>query len=275
MTTTYSIPVLTIAGSDSSGGAGVQADLKTFLANGVYGMSAVTALTAQNTTGVAAIEEATPEFLAAELDAVFTDIEPCAVKVGMVASAALIRVIAEKLKEYHAAHIVVDPVMVATSGAALLAGDAMEVLTGELLPLAEIITPNIPELTRLTGVGIVDLPAMERAARQAAATYHTAVLAKGGHFTDAAVVDLLAYPEEQGGRLESFAAPRSANPNTHGTGCTLSSAIAANLAKGNDLVTAVGQAKAYLTGAINANLDLGKGRGPLHHGWNLSGDFFA
>ena len=159
--------------------------------------------------------------------------------------------------------------------AALLAGDAMEALASELLPLAEIITPNIPELTRLTGVGIVDLPAMERAARQAAATYHTAVLAKGGHFTDAAVVDLLAYPEEQGGRLESFAAPRSANPNTHGTGCTLSSAIAANLAKGNDLVTAVGQAKAYLTGAINANLDLGKGRGPLHHGWNLSGDFFA
>ena len=157
--------VLTIAGSDSSGGAGIQADLKTFLANGVYGMSAVTALTAQNTTGVTAIQEATPEFLAAELDAVFTDIPPRAVKVGMVASAALIEVIAAKLQGYHAPHVVVDPVMVATSGAALIAGDAMEALKTKLLPLAEVITPNLPELTRLTKVGILNMETMEQAAR--------------------------------------------------------------------------------------------------------------
>ena len=265
-------PVLTIAGSDSSGGAGIQADLKTFLANGVYGMSAVTALTAQNTTGVTAIQEAPPEFLAAELDAVFTDIPPRAVKVGMVASAALIEVIAAKLQGYHAPHVVVDPVMVATSGAALIAGDAMEALKTKLLPLAEVITPNLPELTRLTKVGILNMETMEQAARQAAEAFGVAVLAKGGHFKDGAAIDLLAFPD---GRLESYAAPRSTNPNTHGTGCTLSSAIAANLAKGKPLAEAVGDAKAYLTGAIQADLDLGAGRGPLHHGWNLSGSFFA
>ena len=270
MKATQLLPVLTIAGSDSSGGAGIQADLKTFLANGVYGMSAVTALTAQNTTGVTAIEEATPAFLAAELDAVFTDIPPRAVKVGMVSSAALIRVIAAKLAEYHAPHIVVDPVMVATSGAALLAGDAMDALKSELLPLAEVITPNIPELTRLTGVGVLSLEAMEQAARRAAERFHTAVLAKGGHFKDASAIDLLAFPN---GRLESYAAPRSPNPNTHGTGCTLSSAIAAQLAKGKDLTDAVAEAKAYLTGALAAGLDLGQGSGPLHHGWALSGRF--
>ena len=270
MTTKQLLPVLTIAGSDASGGAGIQADLKTFLANGVYGMSAVTALTAQNTMGVQAIQEATPAFLAAELDAVFTDIPPRAVKVGMVSSAALIEVIAAKLKAFHAPHIVVDPVMIATSGAALLAGDAMAAMKTKLLPLAEVITPNIPELTRLTGMGILSRASMEAAARRAAELYGTAVLAKGGHFKDASAIDLLAFPD---GRLASYAAPRIENPNTHGTGCTLSSAITANLAKGYDLADAVSRAKAYLTGAIEAQLDLGAGRGPLDHGWDLATRF--
>ncbi len=272
MTKEQIIPVLTIAGSDASGGAGIQADLKTFLAHGVYGMSAVTALTAQNTLGVRAIEEAAPGFLAAELDAVFEDIPPRAVKVGMVASAALIRVIAEKLRTYHAEHVVVDPVMVATSGAPLLAGDAMDALKEELFPCAEILTPNLPELTRLTGIGIVSEEAMAAAAGQAAQQFDAAVLAKGGHFTGDAATDLLAFPD---GRQIPFSAPRSENPNTHGTGCTLSSAIAANLAKGHPLEEAVRQAKDYLTGAIGYGLDLGQGHGPLWHGWALSGRFFA
>ena len=172
--------VLTIAGSDSSGGAGVQADLKTMLANGVYGMSAITALTAQNTQGVRMVQEATPEFLAAELDAVFEDIRPDAVKVGMVASPALIRVIAEKLQGYGAEHVVVDPVMVATSGAKLLADDAVEVLVQELFPLAEVITPNLPELSVLTGQEIADEAAFQRAAEHLAAQAGVNVLAKGG-----------------------------------------------------------------------------------------------
>ena len=173
--------VLTIAGSDSSGGAGIQADLKTMLANGVYGMSAVTALTAQNTQGVRMVQEVSPEFLAAELDAVFEDIRPDAVKIGMVASPALIHVIAEKLQGYGAEHVVVDPVMVATSGAKLLADDAVEVLVQELFPLAEVITPNIPELSVLTGQEIADEAAFQRAAEHLAAQAHVNVLAKGGH----------------------------------------------------------------------------------------------
>ena len=185
------IPVLTIAGSDASGGAGIQADLKTFLAHGVYGMSAVTALTAQNTQGVRAIQEATPEFLAEELDAVFADIPPRAVKVGMVASAALIHIIAEKLRAYHAEHVVVDPVMVATSGAPLLSGDAMAALADELFPCAELLTPNLPELTRLTGIGIVSGAAMAAAAERAAQRFGTAVLAKGGHAAGDTAADLV------------------------------------------------------------------------------------
>ena len=266
------IPVLTIAGSDASGGAGIQADLKTFLAHGVYGMSAVTALTAQNTQGVRAIQEATPEFLAEELDAVFEDIPPRAVKVGMVASAALIHIIAEKLRAYHAEHVVVDPVMVATSGAPLLSGDAMVALADELFPCAELLTPNLPELTRLTGIGIVSGAAMAAAAERAAQRFGTAVLAKGGHAAGDTAADLLVFPD---GRQTSFSTPRVQNPNTHGTGCTLSSAIAANLAKGCTLEDAVGRAKEYLTGAIGYGLDLGQGHGPLWHGWALSGRFFA
>ena len=263
--------VLTIAGSDSSGGAGIQADLKTMLANGVYGMSAITALTAQNTQGVRETAEVAPEFLAAELDAVFTDIPPRAVKIGMTSSCALIETIAAKLQEYQAAHVVVDPVMVATSGAPLLAADAMETLAERLLPLAEVVTPNIPELTRLTGIGILDEDSFCAAAAQAAHAYGTAVLAKGGHFEGREAHDVLALPD---GTLRHFRAPRSSNRNTHGTGCTLSSAIAAHLAQGESLTAAVAGAKAYLTGAIGYGLALGRGRGPLWHGWSLE-DAFA
>uniref|UniRef100_UPI004027A1EA bifunctional hydroxymethylpyrimidine kinase/phosphomethylpyrimidine kinase n=1 Tax=Mitsuokella multacida TaxID=52226 RepID=UPI004027A1EA len=263
--------VLTIAGSDSSGGAGVQADLKTMLANGVYGMSAITALTAQNTQGVRMVQEATPEFLAAELDAVFEDIRPDAVKVGMVASPALIHVIADKLKAYKAEHVVVDPVMVATSGAKLLVDEAIEVLVQELFPLAEVITPNIPELSVLTGAEIADEAAFEQAAKKLAAETEVNVLAKGGHFADDAS-DLLVLAD--GEEEKWYRGTRVENPNTHGTGCTLSSAIAANLAKGFDLAESIGRAKSYLFGALLAKMDLGKGSGPVDHGWNLHGDFF-
>ena len=263
--------VLTIAGSDSSGGAGVQADLKTMLANGVYGMSAITALTAQNTQGVRMVQEATPEFLAAELDAVFEDIRPDAVKVGMVASPALIHVIADKLKAYKAEHVVVDPVMVATSGAKLLMDEAIEVLVQELFPLAEVITPNIPELSVLTGAEIADEAAFEQAAKKLAAETEVNVLAKGGHFADDAS-DLLVLAGGEGEQW--YRGTRVANPNTHGTGCTLSSAIAANLAKDFDLAESIGRAKSYLFGALLVKMDLGKGNGPVDHGWNLHGDFF-
>lgn len=263
--------VLTIAGSDSSGGAGVQADLKTMLANGVYGMSAITALTAQNTQGVRMVQEATPEFLAAELDAVFEDIRPDAVKVGMVASPALIHVIADKLKAYKAEHVVVDPVMVATSGAKLLVDEAIEVLVQELFPLAEVITPNIPELSVLTGAEIADEAAFEQAAKKLAAETEVNVLAKGGHFADDAS-DLLVLAD--GEEEKWYRGTRVENPNTHGTGCTLSSAIAANLAKGFDLAESIVRAKSYLFGALLAKMDLGKGSGPVDHGWNLHGDFF-
>ena len=263
--------VLTIAGSDSSGGAGIQADLKTMLANGVYGMSAITALTAQNTQGVRMVQEATPEFLTAELDAVFEDIRPDAVKVGMVASPALIHVIAEKLQGYGAEHVVVDPGMVATSGAKLLADDAVEVLVQEIFPLGEVITPNIPELSVLTGQEIADEAAFQRAAEHLAAQVGVNVLAKGGHSAGEAS-DLLVMADGKGEKW--YRGTRVENPNTHGTGCTLSSAIAANLAKGFDLAESIGRAKSYLFGALLVKMDLGTGSGPVDHSWNLHGDFF-
>ena len=261
--------VLTIAGSDSSGGAGIQADLKTMLAHGVYGMSALTAMTAQNTQGVYAVQEASPAFLAAELDAVFTDIMPDAVKIGMVASAPLIEVIAKKLAEYGARHIVVDPVMVATSGARLIEQEATAALKDRLFPLAELLTPNLAELAALTGREIADEASMQEAAEALYRSSGANVLAKGGHLSEQAN-DLLVTAEGScwiyGERIE--------NPNTHGTGCTLSSAIASNLAKDYSLEASVRRAKAYLTGAILAGLDLGKGRGPLDHGHALTGMFF-
>ena len=261
---------LTIAGSDSSGGAGIQADIKTMQANGVYAMSAVTALTAQNTTGVTDILEATPAFLAAELDAVFTDIFPDAVKIGMVSSVELIEVIADKLAEYGARNIVVDPVMVATSGAALLQENAVEALKTRLLPLAALATPNIPEAEILAGMKITSPADMETAARLIGERYGCAVLCKGGHDLNDAN-DLL----WKDGAAHWFNGRRIDNPNTHGTGCTLSSAIASNLAKGMELETAVERAKAYISGALAAMLDLGRGRGPMHHGFDLKGEFLA
>ncbi len=253
---------LTIAGSDSGGGAGIQADIKTMTVNGVYAMSAVTALTAQNTTGVTGIMEVTPDFLALQLDAVFTDIYPDAVKTGMVSSAGLIRVIAQKLKEYGAENIVVDPVMVATSGARLISDDAIEALKRELLPLALVATPNIPEAEVLSGITIRGEEDMERAAEAIYQQFGCSVLCKGGHQINDAN-DLL-YRE---GGCVWFKGKRIDNPNTHGTGCTLSSAIAANLAKGRTLDEAVRQAKDYLSGALAAMLDLGKGSGPLAHNY--------
>ena len=255
---------LTIAGSDSCGGAGIQADIKTMTVNGVYAMSAVTALTAQNTTGVTSIMEATPEFLGDQLDAIFTDIFPDAVKIGMVSSKELIRVIAEKLKQYGAEQIVLDPVMVATSGAKLISDDAVEALKSELIPLASVITPNIPEAEVLSGMKITSPEAMEAAAEKIYREFGCAVLMKGGHQQNDAN-DYL-YGDEGG---TWFYGKRIDNPNTHGTGCTLSSAIAANLAKGLCLSEAVDRAKTYLSGALAAMLDLGRGSGPMNHAFAI------
>lgn len=259
---------LTIAGSDSSGGAGIQADIKTMTANGVYAMSAITALTAQNTTGVYGILEVTPEFLANQLDCIFTDIRPDAVKTGMVSSSALIEVIAQKLTQYKAENLVIDPVMVATSGAKLISDEAIETLKGKLLGLATLITPNIPEAQVLSGMDIRTAEDMERAAKAIYEAYGCAVLCKGGHQLNDAN-DLL-YSKE-GARW--YHGRRIANPNTHGTGCTLSSAIASNLAKGYSLDEAVERAKAYISGALAAMLDLGKGSGPMNHMFDLKGTF--
>ena len=259
---------LTIAGSDSSGGAGIQADIKTMTANGVYAMSAITALTAQNTTGVYGIMEVTPEFLANQLDCIFTDIRPDAVKTGMVSSSALIEVIAQKLTQYKAENLVIDPVMVATSGAKLISDEAIETLKGKLLGLAALITPNIPEAQVLSGMDIRTAEDMERAAKAIYEAYGCAVLCKGGHQLNDAN-DLL-YSKE-GARW--YQGRRIANPNTHGTGCTLSSAIASNLAKGYSLDEAVERAKAYISGALAAMLDLGKGSGPMNHMFDLKGTF--
>ena len=259
---------LSIAGSDSSGGAGIQADLKAMTMNGVYAMTAVTALTAQNTTGVTAILEATPQFLRQQLEAIFTDIPPDSVKIGMVSSAALIETIAQCLGEYRPRNVVVDPVMVATSGARLLNEDAVATLREKLLPLADLITPNIPEAEVLSGQTISDEEGMLQAARIIGETYHCAVLCKGGHRVSDAN-DLL----YQNGAFRWFRGRRIDNPNTHGTGCTLSSAIAANLAKGFPLADAVQRAKDYLSGALEDMLDLGQGAGPMNHAFNLTGEF--
>ena len=259
---------LTIAGSDSSGGAGIQADIKTMISNGVFATSAVTALTAQNTTGVTAIMEVTPEFLGEQLDEIFTDIYPDAVKVGMVSSGGLIRMIAAKLKQYEAKNIVVDPVMVATSGSKLIADEAVDALKEYLIPLAAVVTPNIPEAEVLSGISVKTEEDMIRAAKLISETYHCAVLCKGGHQLNDAN-DLL-YRE---GAYQWFYGKRIENPNTHGTGCTLSSAIASNLAKGFDMDTSVQRAKNYISQALAAMLDLGKGSGPMDHGFAITGEF--
>lgn len=259
---------LTIAGSDSSGGAGIQADIKTMISNGVYAMSAITALTAQNTTGVSAILNSTPLFLSQQLDSIFTDIMPDAVKIGMVSDKELITVIAEKLVQYHAKNIVVDPVMVATSGARLISEDAIGALKEKLFPLAAVLTPNIPESEELTGLKIETKEDMIKAAELISRTYDCAVLCKGGHSINDAN-DLLF----QNGKAIWFTGKRIDNPNTHGTGCTLSSAIASNLAKGFDLQTAVERSKAYISGALASMMDLGKGSGPLNHGFAIDNEY--
>ena len=259
---------LTIAGSDCSGGAGIQADMKTMTMNGVYAMSAITALTAQNTTGVRAIQESTPDFLKQQLDAIFEDIYPDAVKIGMVASSELICVIADRLRYYDAKNVVVDPVMVATSGSALMKNDAVQTLIEELLPLAILVTPNIPEAQVLSGLTIETKEDMVTAAKQIGDSYHCAVLLKGGHSINDAN-DLL----YANGELVWFEGKRINNPNTHGTGCTLSSAIASNLAKGFTLAESVQRAKDYISGALAAMLDLGKGSGPMNHLFDLNSDY--
>ena len=252
--------VLTVAGSDCSGGAGIQADIKTITAHKMYAMSAVTALTAQNTTGVYGISEAAPEFVAQQLDCIFTDIVPDAVKIGMVSNEQIIEAIADRLSFYQARRIVVDPVMVSTSGCRLLSGEAAGELTKKLLPLAAVATPNIPEAEALSGMTISDKDGMEAAAERIYSKFGCAVLVKGGHMVNEASDCLYA-----DGKCKWFVSERIDNPNTHGTGCTLSSAIACGLADGKSLDQSVAAAKKYLTGALKAMLDLGKGSGPLDH----------
>lgn len=257
--------VLTVAGSDSSGGAGIQADIKTITMNGAYAMSAITALTAQNTLGVRAILESTPEFLQAQLDAVFEDIFPDSVKIGMVASNELIDVIADRLKYYNAKNIVIDPVMVATSGSALIKTDAVKTLVQKLLPLSTVVTPNIPEAEILSDMKITNRKDMINAAKYIEEKNGCSVLLKGGHRINDAN-DLL-YAD---GKFHWFCAKRIDNPNTHGTGCTLSSAIASNLAKGFPIYESVERAKEYIKDALYPGLDLGAGAGPLMHNFGLN-----
>lgn len=254
--------ILSIAGSDSSGGAGIQADLKTIAAHKAFGMTAITALTAQNTLGVTAIENVSPEFLEKEIDAVFTDIMPDAVKIGMVSNAELIHMIVSKLKEYNARNIVVDPVMIATSGSNLLEDSAIIALKNELIPIGTLITPNLFEAAVLSGIEIKNINDMHRAAKIIGDENQVAVLIKGGHL-DSSKNDVL-YTDN---KIVVINGETIDNPNTHGTGCTLSSAIACNLANGLDIIDSCIQGKEYITGAINAKLDLGNGRGPLNHMW--------
>ncbi len=260
--------VLSIAGSDCSGGAGIQADMKTMTMNGVYAMSAITALTAQNTTGVQGIFEVSSDFLGMQLDSIFTDIRPDAVKIGMVSSVELIEIIAEKLQQYNAEHIVVDPVMVATSGSSLMKTDAVSALQEKLLPGAAVVTPNIPEAEILSGMKILSEKDMEQAAKIIGDGYGCGVLVKGGHSINDAN-DLLYHD----GTYRWFYGKRIQNSNTHGTGCTLSSAIASNLAKGYSLEDAVQRAKEYISGALAAMLDLGEGSGPMDHAFALQEEY--
>lgn len=273
---------LTIAGSDSSGGAGIQADIKTMTCNGVFAMSAITALTAQNTTGVQGIMEVPAEFLGKQIDSIVTDIFPDAVKTGMLANSDLIRVIADRIKKYELKNIVVDPVMVSTSGSRLISEEAISTLKTELLPLATLVTPNIPEAEVLCGFDISSNADMENAAAEISARFGCSVLLKGGHaINDANDYLYVKTNDKTNDKSQSsnvsggiwFYGKRIDNPNTHGTGCTLSSAIASNLAKGKSLEEAVRSAKNYISGALAAGLDLGRGRGPMAHGFAVKGEF--
>ena len=255
---------LTIAGSDSSGGAGIQADLKTFAALGVYGASVITALTAQNTTGVSGIHQVPARFVTEQIEAVFPDLAVGAVKIGMVAELSVIDAIEAGLKKWSPKHIVLDPVMVATSGDRLLAADAVEALRRKLIPIAELITPNLPEAAALLDESVAtDEGAIERQGKRLLALGASAVLIKGGHGQGAESTDYLVTRSG----VTALSAPRIATQNTHGTGCSLSAAIAAGLAKGEDLETAVRNAKAWVTAAIAAadRFSVGRGHGPIHH----------
>ncbi len=257
--------VLSIAGSDSSGGAGIQADIKTILANGCYAMTAITALTAQNTMGVSGIMGVTPDFLGKQLEAVFSDIKPDAVKIGMVYNRELVCVISEVLSKYNVKDIVLDPVMISTSGSKLIDDGAIEDMTNLLFPKSTIITPNIPEAQFLTGKNISNVKDIECVAKQLSEKYNTAVLLKGGHSINDAN-DFLVW----GNNKKWYNGERIETQNTHGTGCTLSSAIASNLAKGASIDVAVELAKEYLRGAIKNDINLGHGSGPVNHGWKLT-----
>ena len=252
--------VLSIAGSDSSGGAGIQADLKTMTVHGVFGMTAITALTAQNTTGVTAIQESSPEFLEQQIDACLSDIPADAVKIGMLPSSAQVEVVAKKLREYKVKNLVVDPVMVATSGSKLMKDSTASVMANLLFPISTVITPNIPEAEALLGKTIANKKQMEEAAKALSKEYGCSVLIKGGHSIEDACDVLF-----DKGQVSWFETTKIDNPNTHGTGCTLSSAIASNLALGFDLKESVKNAKEYITSTISDGLDLGKGSGPLNH----------
>lgn len=256
--------VLTIAGSDCSGGAGIQADIKTITAHGMYAMSAITALTAQNTTGVYGVQEATPEFVGQQIDCIVRDIRPNAVKIGMISSKKIMEVLAAKLEEYSLENIVLDPVMISTSGSKLMSDDAIETLCKKVMPKANLITPNLHEAASLANMQIHTKAEMIQAAEKIGTFFKGAILIKGGHLEETA--DDLLY---MNGEVTWFEGQRIENPNTHGTGCTLSSAIACNLAGGFDMKTSVAHGKAYVTGAIAANLNLGAGSGPLNHCYKI------
>lgn len=256
--------VLTIAGSDCSGGAGIQADIKTITAHGMYAMSAITSLTAQNTTGVYGVLDSTPEFLGNQLDCIFNDIVPDAIKIGMVSDKELIHTIAEKLKQYKADKVILDPVMVATSGSKLLKDDAVETLTKELMPLAMVITPNLDEAGVLLGRKIKTVDEMRIAAKELGEKYNCSVLVKGGHLDEKAT-DVLFDKDE----FFEFTSERVETSNTHGTGCTLSSAIACGVARGLSLSESVQSAKDYLTMALKYGLNIGKGSGPVNHCYKI------
>ena len=259
---------LTIAGSDSGGGAGIQADLKTFAALGCYGMSAITALTAQNTVTVKGIHAVPPAFVAAQLDAVLEDIGVDAVKIGMLANADIIRIVAERLRAHGLSRVILDPVMVAKSGDKLLAEEAVAALRSELIPRVELITPNLPEACLLTDAKAATQEAMAAIGKKLLNLGPRYVLVKGGHFGGAESPDILLTRDAAGHmKTQWFTATRSGSNNTHGTGCTLSSAIAAYRARGLDMAPAVEQSKNYLTEAIRAGADyqLGQGHGPVHH----------
>ncbi len=262
---------LTIAGSDSGGGAGIQADLKTFSALGCFGMSAITALTAQNTTAVTGIQEVSPSFVAKQIDAVIEDIGVDVVKIGMLSSPEIIETVADRLRAHDVARIVLDPVMVAKSGDKLLRDESIDALKTKLIPIATIITPNMPEAEVLTGDRLNTNDDLERASKSLAELGSTAVLIKGGHFTTEDSDDCLYVQKEDEPEIHWFTAKRVDSPNTHGTGCTLSSAIAAHLAKGYDIVDAVKSAKKYISEAIavGATYQIGHGHGPVHHFYNL------